>query len=78
MTRASPVVGLGPGAFPLFHQDYRDDDATTGQRDLDTAYSTVLETSAELGLLGVAGAVRRVDGARRRPPDDAGSATAPA
>ena len=26
MTMASPVVGLGPGAFPLFHQDYRDDD----------------------------------------------------
>ena len=52
MTRASPVVGLGPGAFPLFHQDYRDDDRYQ-QRDLDTAYSTVLETSAELGLLGV-------------------------
>ena len=52
MTRASPVVGLGPGAFPLFHQDYRDDDHYQ-QRDLDTAYSTVLETSAELGLLGV-------------------------
>jgi O-antigen ligase len=54
MTRTSPVVGLGPGAFPLFHQDYRDDDHYQ-QRDLDTAYSTVLETSAELGLLGVLG-----------------------
>ena len=64
MTRASPVVGLGPGAFALFHQDYRDDDDHYRERDLDTAYSTVLETSAELGLLGVAGAVRRVDGAR--------------
>ena len=53
MTRASPVVGLGPGAFPLFHQDYRDDDDHYRERDLDTAYSTVLETSAELGLLGV-------------------------
>ena len=52
MTRASPVVGLGPGAFPLFHQDYRDDDQYRA-RDLDTAYSTVLETSAEVGLLGV-------------------------
>jgi O-antigen ligase len=52
MTRASPVVGLGPGAFPLFHQDYRTDDHVR-ERDLDTAYSTVLETSAELGLLGV-------------------------
>ncbi len=53
MTRASPVVGLGPGAFALFHQDYRDDDDHYRERDLDTAYSTVLETSAELGLLGV-------------------------
>jgi putative inorganic carbon (HCO3(-)) transporter len=53
MTRASPVVGLGPGAFPLFHQNYRDDDDHFLERDLDTAYSTVLETSAELGLLGV-------------------------
>ena len=53
MTRASPVVGLGPGAFPLLHQDYRDDDDHFQERDLDTAYSTVLETSAELGLLGV-------------------------
>jgi putative inorganic carbon (hco3(-)) transporter len=53
MTRASPVVGLGPGAFPLFHQDYRDDDDQYRARDLDTAYSIVLETSAELGLLGV-------------------------
>ena len=53
MAKASPVVGLGPGAFPLFHQDYRDDDDHYRARDLDTAYSTVLETSAELGLLGV-------------------------
>lgn len=52
MTRASPVVGLGPAAFPLFHQDYRDD-GHYRERDLDTAYSTVLETSAELGALGV-------------------------
>ncbi len=52
MTRASPVVGLGPAAFPLFHQDYRDDDDRYRERDLDTAYSTLLETSAELGVLG--------------------------
>ncbi len=51
MTKASPLVGLGPGAFPLFHQDYRDDGHYL-ERDLDTAYSTVLETSAELGGLG--------------------------
>jgi O-antigen ligase len=53
MTQASPVVGLGPGAFPLLHQDYRDDDDLYRARDLDTAYSTVLETSAELGVLGL-------------------------
>ena len=47
------MVGLGPGAFPLFHQDYRDHDDHFRAPDLDTAYSTVLETSAELGLLGV-------------------------
>ncbi len=53
MTTASPVVGLGPSAFSLFHQDYRDHDDHYRQRDLDTAYSTILETSAELGLLGL-------------------------
>ncbi len=53
MTRASPVVGLGPSAFPLFHPDYRADDGQDRGQDLDTAYSTVLETSAELGVLGV-------------------------
>jgi putative inorganic carbon (hco3(-)) transporter len=52
MTKASPVVGLGPGAFALFHQDYRVDDDHFRERDLDTAYSTVLEASAELGVLG--------------------------
>jgi O-antigen ligase/polysaccharide polymerase Wzy-like membrane protein len=51
MTRAAPVVGLGPAAFPLFHQDHRAVDPS--ERDLDTAYSTVLEASAELGVLGV-------------------------
>jgi hypothetical protein len=53
MTAASPVVGLGPGAFALFHHDYRDDDGHLPQVEPDTAYSTVLETSAELGLLGL-------------------------
>jgi O-antigen ligase len=52
MTRHSPVVGLGPAAFPLFHQDYHRVDAR--ERDLDTAYSTALEASAELGLIGLA------------------------
>jgi putative inorganic carbon (HCO3(-)) transporter len=52
ITRASPVVGLGPGAFPLFHQEYRDPDADPTDRDLEVAYSTFLEASAELGVLG--------------------------
>jgi putative inorganic carbon (HCO3(-)) transporter len=52
MTRASPVVGLGPAAFSLFHQDYREDEAVPTGHDIETAYSTVLEASAELGLLG--------------------------
>jgi putative inorganic carbon (hco3(-)) transporter len=53
MTRASPVIGLGPGGFALFHDDYRRDDSDPKDRDLDTAYSTALEASAELGLLGL-------------------------
>jgi O-antigen ligase len=52
MTRASPVIGLGPAAFPLLHQDYHE--VAAEERDLDTAYSTALEASAELGLLGMA------------------------
>ena len=55
MTTSSPVVGLGPGAFALFHHEHRragtEPDAT--EPDLDTAYSTALEASAELGLLGL-------------------------
>ena len=53
MTRASPVVGLGPAAFSLLDQDYREADAEPSDRALDTAYSSALEASAELGLLGL-------------------------
>ena len=53
MTTSSPVIGHGPAAFGLFHQDYRHGDADPDGRDVDAAYSTVLEASAELGLLGV-------------------------
>ena len=53
MTRASPVVGLGPAGFRLFHQDYRHADADPDDRGLRTSYSTALEASAELGLLGL-------------------------
>jgi O-antigen ligase len=52
MTRASPVVGLGPGAFALFHQDYWDPEADSANLGLDVAYSTFLEASAELGVPG--------------------------
>ncbi|WP_298512461.1 O-antigen ligase family protein [uncultured Nocardioides sp.] len=58
MTLASPVVGLGPASFALLHQDYasvddRGDGGDRAEPDLDTAYSTVLEASAELGVLGL-------------------------
>jgi O-antigen ligase len=53
MTKASPVVGLGPAAYSLFHQDYSDGDADPEESGIDTAYSTVLEASAELGGLGL-------------------------
>jgi hypothetical protein len=52
MTRDGPVVGLGPAAFALFHQDHHQVDAE--ERYLDTAYSTALEASAELWLLCLA------------------------
>ena len=53
MTRASPVVGLGPAGFRLFHQEFRHADADPDDRGVKTAYSTALETSAELGVLGL-------------------------
>jgi hypothetical protein len=52
MTRASPVVGLGPGAFALSHDDYREAGEDPVGRDVDVAFSTPLEASAELGALG--------------------------
>jgi O-antigen ligase len=51
-TRDHPVLGLGPASFALFNQDYRDDDAQMTDLDLDVAYSSVLEASAELGAIG--------------------------
>ncbi len=51
MTSDHPVLGLGPGSFALFHQDYRDEDADATHLDHD-ASSTPLEASAELGVLG--------------------------
>ena len=52
MTRDHPVLGLGPGAFALYNQDYRDDDEKPTDLDLDVAYSSLLEVAAELGSLG--------------------------
>jgi putative inorganic carbon (HCO3(-)) transporter len=53
MTVESPVVGLGPASFALFHHEHRPADAEPADRDLDSAYSTPLEVSAELGVLGL-------------------------
>jgi putative inorganic carbon (HCO3(-)) transporter len=53
VTRDHPVLGLGPASFALFNQDYRDADQEPTDLDLDIAYSSVLEVSAELGVLGV-------------------------
>lgn len=60
MTEEAPVLGLGPAAYAVFHGDFVDRGATQApDRDVDTAYSTLLETSAEIGLLG-AGALYAV------------------
>jgi O-antigen ligase len=68
LARDHPVLGLGPGSFALFNQDYREDDQLPSDLDLDIAYSTVLEVSAELGVLGSAAllAVFVVPGATAR------------
>jgi putative inorganic carbon (HCO3(-)) transporter len=52
MTRAHPLLGLGPGSFTVFNRDYRGHEGAPDGLDIDVAYSTVLEASAELGALG--------------------------
>lgn len=57
MTLEHPILGMGPGAFALRHEDY-----TSGLPDdiahpLDVAHNTWLEVSSELGVLGLAGFV---------------------
>lgn len=52
MVRESPVVGLGPAAFPLLLPDHLARDARVSPP-VQTGDSTVLEVSAELGLLGL-------------------------
>jgi O-antigen ligase len=54
MTADSPVVGLGPGAFQLWHDDYLDRMPNDVNHRLDVAHNTYLETSSELGVLGLA------------------------
>ena len=78
MARASPVVGLGPGAFPLFHQDYRDDDDHYRSA---RPRHRLQHRPRDLGrarAARVAGAVRRVVGARCGRPTTLACATAPA
>ena len=77
MTRGEPGrSGWGRAAFALFHQDYRDADADLPDRDLDVAYSTPLEASAELGVLGAVALYAVCRGPRRPRPAGGGCATA--
>ncbi len=54
MTVDHPVLGLGPGAFALEHQDYTSSLPDDVNHPLDVAHNTWLELSSELGLLGLA------------------------
>ncbi|GGO78747.1 O-antigen polymerase [Nocardioides deserti] len=54
MTLDAPVLGHGPGAYSLEHREYLDRLPDDVDHDLDVAHNTYLETSAELGLLGLA------------------------
>ncbi|MGB0100758.1 MAG: O-antigen ligase family protein [Nocardioides sp.] len=53
MTLESPVVGLGPGAFALDHDDYTSGLPADVNHPLDVAHNTWLELSSELGVLGL-------------------------
>lgn len=53
MTQEHPVLGLGPGAFQLYHLDYGDPVTDSAEASLDVAHNTYLEASAELGIPGV-------------------------
>ncbi|MDN4174397.1 O-antigen ligase family protein [Nocardioides sp. SOB77] len=54
MTLDAPVLGHGPGSFSTEHRDYLDRLPDSVDHDLDVAHNTYLETSAELGLVGLA------------------------
>jgi putative inorganic carbon (HCO3(-)) transporter len=74
MTLEDPVLGMGPGSFALFHQDYMDKLPRDIAHDLDVAHNTYLEVSSELGFAGLAawltllgtGALSAWVGAKRR------------
>lgn len=53
MTIENPVLGLGPGSFQLVHSDYLDRLPDDVNHRLDVAHNTYLETSSELGVLGL-------------------------
>ncbi|HEU5038711.1 MAG TPA: O-antigen ligase family protein [Nocardioides sp.] len=54
MTVEHPVLGLGPGAFALDHQEYTSSLPDDVNHPLDVAHNTWLELSSELGVVGLA------------------------
>lgn len=54
MTVEHPVLGLGPGAFAVHHEDYVVGRPVDVNHRLDVAHNTWLELSSELGLVGLA------------------------
>lgn len=54
MTLEHPLVGMGPGAFSLHHDDYTSGLPADVNHPLDVAHNTWLEVSSELGVLGLA------------------------
>jgi putative inorganic carbon (HCO3(-)) transporter len=53
MTLEHPVLGMGPGAFSLHHDEYTGLPDDIGHN-LDVAHNTWLEITSELGLVGLA------------------------
>lgn len=53
MTVDHPVLGMGPGAFSLYHGDFMSSLPDDVNHPLDVAHNTWLELSSELGLLGL-------------------------
>jgi putative inorganic carbon (HCO3(-)) transporter len=53
MTVEHPVLGLGPGAFALHHDQYTTSLPDDVNHPLDVAHNTWLEVSSELGTLGL-------------------------